>query len=375
MPASKKKKLVIVESPTKAKTIGRYLGRNYQVIASKGHIRDLPKSQMGVDIEHDYKPKYISIRGKGPTIKDLKNAAKKSSYVYLASDPDREGEAIAWHVAHALDLDTKEKNRVTFNEITKDAVKASFKKPRTIDMDIVDAQQARRVLDRLVGYSLSPILWAKVKKGLSAGRVQSIALKLVIDREKEIKNFKPEEYWTIDAQFAKGRQHFASSFYGLNGKKTKLPNNEAVQKVMAKIDKNQDFEVTNVVARQRRRQPYAPFTTSTMQQEANKRLGYRTHRTMSIAQQLYEGISLGRQGTVGLITYMRTDSKRIAGVAKQEASKFLHEKYGAQYAAVKQRHFKNQEDAQDAHEAIRPTSVYRTPESLKDRLTPQQYKL
>lgn len=375
MPASKKKKLVIVESPTKAKTIGRYLGRNYQVIASKGHIRDLPKSQMGVDIEHDYQPKYISIRGKGPTIKELKSAAKKSSYVYLASDPDREGEAIAWHVAHALDLDTSEKNRVTFNEITKDAVKASFKNPRTIDMDIVDAQQARRVLDRLVGYSLSPILWAKVKKGLSAGRVQSIALKLVIDREKEIKNFKPEEYWTIDAQFAKGRKQFASSFYGLNGKKTKLPNNEAVQKVMAKIDKDQDFEVAKVVARQRKRQPYAPFTTSTMQQEANKRLGYRTHRTMSIAQQLYEGISLGRQGTVGLITYMRTDSKRIAGMAKQEASKFLHENYGAEYAAVKQRHFKNQEDAQDAHEAIRPTSIYRTPESLKDRLTPQQYKL
>ena len=210
MPASKKKKLVIVESPTKAKTIGRHLGRNYQVIASKGHIRDLPKSQMGVDIENDYQPKYISIRGKGPTIKELKSAAKKSSYVYLASDPDREGEAIAWHVAHALDLDTSEKNRVTFNEITKDAVKASFKNPRTIDMDIVDAQQARRVLDRLVGYSLSPILWAKVKKGLSAGRVQSITLKLVIDREKEIKNFKPEEYWTIDAQFAKGHKQFAS---------------------------------------------------------------------------------------------------------------------------------------------------------------------
>lgn len=374
MPA-KKKKLVIVESPTKAKAIQRYLGRNYNVIASKGHIRDLPKSQMGVDIEHDYQPKYISIRGKGQTIKELKSAAKKSQYVYLASDPDREGEAIAWHVAHALKLDPTEKNRVTFNEITKDAVKNSFKTPRTIDMDVVDAQQARRILDRLVGYSLSPILWAKVKKGLSAGRVQSIALKLVIDREKEIKAFKPEEYWTIEAVFSKDGQQFKSSFYGLAGKKTKLNNIDDVKAALAGIDKKQPFTVKSVVTRQRRRQPAAPFTTSTLQQEANKRLGMRTRRTMSIAQQLYEGISLGHHGTVGLITYMRTDSKRVANVAKQEASKFLHENYGAEYAAVKQRHFKNQEDAQDAHEAIRPTSVYRTPASLKEYLSPQQLKL
>lgn len=374
MPA-KKKKLVIVESPTKAKTIQRYLGRNYNVIASKGHIRDLPKSQMGVDIEHDYQPKYISIRGKGQTIKELKIAAKKAQYVYLASDPDREGEAIAWHVAHALKLDPQEKNRVTFNEITKDAVKSSFKSPRTIDMDVVDAQQARRILDRLVGYSLSPILWAKVKKGLSAGRVQSIALKLVIDREKEINAFKPEEYWTIEAVFSKDGQEFKSSFYGINGKKAKLNNIDDVKAALAKLDKKQAFIVKSVVTRQRRRQPAAPFTTSTLQQEANKRLGMRTRRTMSIAQQLYEGISLGHHGTVGLITYMRTDSKRVANVAKQEASKFLHENYGAEYAAVKQRHFKNQEDAQDAHEAIRPTSVYRTPASLKEYLSPQQLKL
>lgn len=370
-----KKNLVIVESPHKAKTIEKYLGRNYHVIASKGHIRDLPKSQMGIDFANNYKPKYISIRGKGETIKELKSEAKKAKNIYLASDPDREGEAIAWHVAHALNLDQKAKNRVTFNEVTKDAVKESFKHPRTIDMDTVDAQQARRVLDRIVGYSLSPILWAKVKKGLSAGRVQSVALKLVIDREKEIKNFKPKEYWTIEAEFKKRRKPFQASFYGFDGKKKELADNQAVQKVLAKIDKKKPFQIAKVVTRQRRRQPAAPFTTSTMQQEANKRLGYRTHRTMSIAQQLYEGISLGRQGNVGLITYMRTDSKRTSPVAQAEAAKFLNEKYGASYAAKSQRHFKNQEDAQDAHEAIRPTSVYRTPESLKKVLTREQYRL
>ncbi|QNQ80472.1 type I DNA topoisomerase [Lactobacillus sp. PV034] len=377
MPATKNKKkknLVIVESPHKAKTIEKYLGSNYHVIASKGHIRDLPKSQMGVNIDKDYEPKYISIRGKGETIKELKKEAKKSKYVYLASDPDREGEAIAWHVAHALDLDPKENNRVAFNEITKDAVKNAFKHPRSIDMDIVDAQQARRVLDRLVGYSLSPILWAKVKKGLSAGRVQSVALKLVIDREKEIKNFKPEEYWTIDADFTKSRKKFTGSFYGLNGKKTDLPNNDAVKEVLSKIDKKQDFEVTKVVKKERRRNPAAPFTTSTMQQEANKRLGYRTRRTMRIAQSLYEGVNLGK-GSVGLITYMRTDSKRIANVARHEASKFIHEKYGESYASMKPQNFKNDAEAQDAHEAIRPTSAFRTPESIKEYLTPEEYRL
>ena len=369
-----KKNLVIVESPHKAKTIEKYLGRNYHVIASKGHIRDLPKSQMGVDVEHDYEPKYISIRGKGDTIKELKSEAKKAKYVYLASDPDREGEAIAWHVAHALNLDPKEHNRVAFNEITKDAVKNAFKNPRTIDMDIVDAQQARRVLDRLVGYSISPILWQKVKKGLSAGRVQSIALKLVIDRENEIKNFKPEEYWTIDADFEKGTEKFKGAFYGIKGKKQELPNNEAVQDVLKRIDKRKNFEVTKVVKKERRRQPAAPFTTSTMQQEANKRLGYRTRRTMRIAQSLYEGVNLGK-GSVGLITYMRTDSKRIANVAKHEASKFIHEEYGENYAAVKPQHFKNDADAQDAHEAIRPTSAFRTPASVKEYLTTEEYRL
>lgn len=375
MPTKKKKKnLVIVESPHKAKTIEKYLGSNYHVIASKGHIRDLPKSQMGVDLENEYQPKYISIRGKGETIKELKREAKKAKYVYLASDPDREGEAIAWHVAHALDLDPKEPNRVAFNEITKDAVKNAFKNPRTIDMDIVDAQQARRVLDRLVGYSLSPILWAKVKKGLSAGRVQSVALKLVIDREKEIKEFKPEEYWTIDGEFQKEKEKFKGSFYGLDGKKSDLPNQEVVKNVLKRIDKRKKFEVTKVVKKERRRAPAAPFTTSTLQQEANKRLGYRTRRTMRIAQSLYEGVNLGK-GSVGLITYMRTDSKRIANVAKQEASKFIHEEYGEKFASVKPQNFKNDAEAQDAHEAIRPTSAFRTPESVKQYLTSEEYRL
>ena len=375
MPTKKKKKnLVIVESPHKAKTIEKYLGSNYHVIASKGHIRDLPKSQMGVDLENEYQPKYISIRGKGETIKELKREAKKAKYVYLASDPDREGEAIAWHVAHALDLDPKEPNRVAFNEITKDAVKNAFKSPRTIDMDIVDAQQARRILDRLVGYSLSPILWAKVKKGLSAGRVQSVALKLVIDREKEIKEFKPEEYWTIDGEFQKDKEKFKGSFYGLDGKKADLPNQEAVKNVLSKIDKRKKFDVTKVVKKERRRAPAAPFTTSTLQQEANKRLGYRTRRTMRIAQSLYEGVNLGK-GSVGLITYMRTDSKRIANVAKQEASKFIHDEYGEQFASVKPQNFKNDAEAQDAHEAIRPTSAFRTPESVKQYLTSEEYRL
>lgn len=382
MPTKRKKRstkqtknLVIVESPAKAKTIEKYLGRNFHVIASKGHIRDLPKSQMGIDFDNHYQPRYISIRGKGETIRDLKAAAKKSENIYLASDPDREGEAIAWHVAHALNLDDTAQNRVTFNEVTKDAVKEAFKHPRHIDMDTVNAQQARRILDRLVGYSLSPILWAKVKKGLSAGRVQSVALKLVIDREKAIKAFKPEEYWTIDASFAKGRSEFNSTFYGYDGKKQPLPNNEAVKAVLAKINKKAAFTIEHVVSRERRRQPAAPFTTSTLQQEANKRLNYRTRRTMSIAQQLYEGVNIGKGGTTGLITYMRTDSKRVSTVAQAEAAKFLKEKYGAEYAAKGQRHFKNQEDAQDAHEAIRPTSVYRTPAALKSSLTTEQYRL
>ncbi len=369
------KKLVIVESPAKAKTIEKYLGRTYKVMASLGHVRDLPKSKMGVDVDHDYDPHYISIRGKGDVIKELRSEAKKAKQVYLAADPDREGESIAWHLSHILDLDPKDKNRVVFNEITKDAVKDAFKTPRSIDMDLVDAQQARRILDRLVGYSISPLLWKKVKKGLSAGRVQSIALKLIIDRETEIKNFEPEEYWTIDTEFKHQRSTFAASFYGLKGKKQDLPNNDAVQKILADIDRDGDFDITKVTRKERKRSPQPPFTTSAMQQEANKKLNFRTRKTMMAAQQLYEGINIGKEGSQGLITYMRTDSTRISNIAKHEASTFIHEKYGAEYAATKPIKGKLPEGAQDAHEAIRPTSVYRTPADLKEYLTNDQFKL
>ena len=303
-----KKKLVIVESPSKAKTIGKFLGRSYKVVASLGHVRDLPKSRMGVDIENDYQPDYISIRGKGDVIKELRKDAKNAKAVYLASDPDREGEAIAWHVSNILKLDDSEKNRVTFNEITKDAVKEAFNEPRTINMDLVDAQQARRVLDRLVGYSISPILWKKVKKGLSAGRVQSVALNLIIQRENEIRNFKPEEYWTIDAEFKHNREKFKATFFSENGKKVSLKNNNDVQQVLSKLDKNKDFAITKVTKRERKRQPQPPFTTSTMQQDANRRLNFRTRKTMMTAQMLYEGIDIKQGAPVGLITYMRTDS-------------------------------------------------------------------
>ena len=370
-----KKNLVIVESPSKAKTIQKYLGSRYKVMASLGHIRDLPKSKMGIDIENDYEPHYISIRGKGDVIKELRKEAKKANHVYLASDPDREGEAIAWHLSYLLGLDPHDKNRVVFNEITKDTVKNAFKTPRSIDMNLVDAQQARRVLDRLVGYSISPILWAKIKKGLSAGRVQSIALNLIIKREEEIKKFVPEEYWTIDGQFQKGRSKFNADFYGKNGKKVKPKNNDEVQAILADLDSKKPFTIANVEKKERRRQPPLPFTTSTMQQVANNSLKFRTSKTMMVAQQLYEGINIGRGGAVGLITYMRTDSTRISVVAKHEASKFIHDEYGAEYAALKPRVGKLPEGAQDAHEAIRPSSVMRTPASLKKYLTPDQMKL
>jgi DNA topoisomerase-1 len=370
-----KKNLVIVESPSKAKTIEKYLGSRYKVMASLGHIRDLPKSTMGIDVENNYEPHYISIRGKGEIIKELRKEAKKAAHVYLAADPDREGEAIAWHLSYLLGLDPKDKNRVVFNEITKDAVKNAFKTPRAIDMNLVDAQQARRVLDRLVGYSISPLLWAKVKKGLSAGRVQSIALNLIIKRENEIKAFIPEEYWTLDAQFKKDKSSFEASFYGLDGKKSELKNNDEVQAVLAKLDKKQPFIVAEVEKKERKRQPALPFTTSTMQQVANNVLKFKTQKTMMIAQQLYEGISIGRGGAVGLITYMRTDSTRISDVAKHEAAEYIHDTYGEQYAAVKPRKGKISEGAQDAHEAIRPSSVLRTPESLEKYLTKDQLKL
>ncbi|MEK5098098.1 MULTISPECIES: type I DNA topoisomerase [Bacillus] len=366
--------LVIVESPAKAKTIERYLGKKYKVKASMGHVRDLPKSQMGVDIERNFEPKYITIRGKGPVLKDLKTAAKKAKKVYLAADPDREGEAIAWHLAHSLDLDLNSDCRVVFNEITKDAIKDSFKHPRMINMDLVDAQQARRVLDRLVGYKISPILWKKVKKGLSAGRVQSVALRLIIDREKEINEFKPEEYWTIEGTFLKGKEAFEASFFGIRGEKHPLKSEDDVKQILSQIKGNK-FDVKKVTKKERKRNPALPFTTSTLQQEAARKLNFRAKKTMMIAQQLYEGIDLGKEGTVGLITYMRTDSTRISNTAQEEAAAFIGENYGKEFLGSKRKPAKKNENAQDAHEAIRPTSVFRKPSELKAVLGRDQLRL
>ncbi|WP_247926697.1 type I DNA topoisomerase [Streptococcus intermedius] len=367
-----KKNLVIVESPAKAKTIEKYLGRNYKVLASVGHIRDLKKSTMSVDFENNYEPEYINIRGKGPLINDLKKEAKKAKQVYLASDPDREGEAISWHLAHILNLDEHDKNRVVFNEITKDAVKNAFKEPRQIDMDLVDAQQARRVLDRIVGYSISPILWKKVKKGLSAGRVQSVALKLIIDRENEINAFKPEEYWTIDGTFKKGARQFQASFYSINGKKMKLATNDDVKNVLSQIKSN-EFTVESVEKKERKRHAPLPYTTSSMQQDAANKINFRTRKTMMVAQQLYEGINIG-SGVQGLITYMRTDSTRISPVAQNEAAAFITERFGEKYSKHGSR-IKNSSGAQDAHEAIRPSSVFNTPENIAKYLDKDQLKL
>ncbi|MCM3025578.1 type I DNA topoisomerase [Bacillus safensis] len=366
--------LVIVESPAKAKTIERYLGKKYKVKASMGHVRDLPKSQLGVDTEHDFEPRYITIRGKGPVLKELKTAAKKAKKVYLAADPDREGEAIAWHLAHSLDLDLSSDCRVVFNEITKDAIKDSFKHPRMINMDLVDAQQARRILDRLVGYKISPILWKKVKKGLSAGRVQSVALRLIIDRENEINEFKPEEYWTIDGTFLKGKENFEASFFGLNGKKHPLKTKEDVKEILSKL-KGSKFSVEKVTKKERKRNPAVPFTTSTLQQEAARKLNFRAKKTMMIAQQLYEGIDLGKEGTVGLITYMRTDSTRISNTAIEEVSAFIDQTYGKNFLNTTKRPAKKNENAQDAHEAIRPTSTLRKPADVKHVLSRDQLRL
>ena len=370
--------LVIVESPAKAKTIERYLGKKYKVKASMGHVRDLPKSQIGVDTEHNFEPKYITIRGKGPVLKELKSAAKKAKKIYLAADPDREGEAIAWHLAHSLNLDTSSDCRVVFNEITKDAVKESFKHPRPINMDLVDAQQARRILDRLVGYKISPLLWKKVKKGLSAGRVQSVAVKLIIDRENEIKNFVPEEYWTITGQFEYKKHFFTASFYGINtldNKKQELKSEEEVKNILAQIEEEK-FTVQSVTKKERKRNPSPPFITSSLQQEAARKLNFRARKTMMIAQQLYEGIDLGKEGTVGLITYMRTDSTRISETAQKEAQEYILNDYGEEYTKKSTAKRKNNNaKVQDAHEAIRPTSVHRTPASVKGALSRDQYRL
>ncbi|MDQ1003740.1 DNA topoisomerase-1 [Neobacillus niacini] len=367
--------LVIVESPAKAKTIERYLGSKYKVKASMGHVRDLPRSQMGVSKETNFEPKYITIRGKGPVLKELKTAAKKAKKVFLAADPDREGEAIAWHLAHSLNVDINSDCRVVFNEITKDAIKESFKHPRPINMNLVDAQQARRVLDRLVGYNISPLLWKKVKKGLSAGRVQSIAVRLIIDREKEIKAFTPEEYWTIEGELLKGKDHFSALYFSLADKEKKeLKSKQDVEKILSQMEGDK-FKVVSVTKKERRRNPSPSFITSSLQQEAARKLNFRAKKTMMLAQQLYEGIELGSEGTVGLITYMRTDSTRISEVAQKEAADYIRNEYGENYLKEEQRKEKKQSNAQDAHEAIRPTSPLREPNSVKQYLSRDQLRL
>ena len=367
-------KLIIVESPAKANTIKKFLGGNTKVMASMGHIRDLPKSKMAVDIEHDFEPEYINIRGKGDLIKSLKKEAKAAKQVYLASDHDREGEAIAWHLAHILEIPEDSNCRVTFNEITKETVKESIKKPRTINMDLVDAQQARRVLDRIVGYKISPVLWKKVKRGLSAGRVQSVAVKLIVDREEEIENFIPEEYWNIYADLLEpnSKKKFQATFYGKDGKKLEIHTKEEVDKILKNIEKGK-YIVADVKKGEKKRTPAPPFTTSTMQQEASRKLSFTLKKTMSVAQGLYEGVHVGEKGTVGLITYMRTDSTRISDEARAVAKEVITQKYGANY--YENRYYKTKQNAQDAHEAIRPTYIDLEPEKIKDYLTTDQYKL
>lgn len=367
-------KLIIVESPAKANTIKKFLGGNTKVVASMGHIRDLPKSKMGVDIEHDFEPEYINIRGKGDLIKSLKKDAKSANKVYLATDPDREGEAIAWHLAHILEIPEDSVCRVTFNEITKETVQESIKKPRTIDMNLTDAQQARRVLDRIVGYKISPLLWKKVKPGLSAGRVQSVAVKIIVDRENEIRNFIPEEYWNIYATLLdeKSKKQFEAKFYGKDGKKIELHKKDEVDEILKNIEDGK-YTVTNVKEGEKKKTPAPPFTTSTMQQEASRKLGFTLKKTMSVAQGLYEGVKIPEKGTVGLITYMRTDSTRISEEARAAAKEQITKTYGAIY--YENRYYKKSNDAQDAHEGIRPTYIYLTPESIKDSLTADQYKL
>ncbi len=370
------KNLVIVESPAKAKTIKKFLGSNYKIEASMGHVRDLPKSQLGVDPENDFEPKYITIRGKGELLAKLKKEAKKSTKVYLATDPDREGEAISWHLYNVLSPLNEKIYRITFNEITKEAVKGSIKAARTIDMDLVDAQQARRILDRIVGYKISPLLWKKVKKGLSAGRVQSVALKLICQREKMIEQFIPEEYWTIDATIkAKGvKESFVAAFYGNKEGKIALSNKEQVDKILENIN-NQPVSIEDIKNSDRIRKPNLPFTTSTLQQEASKKLNFTTSKTMRIAQQLYEGVDIPGRGTTGLITYLRTDSTRIATQAHNEAVDFIQQNYGEEYVNSKPIAVKKNESAQDAHEAIRPTYTELEPLSIKASLSRDQYRL
>ena len=367
-------KLIIVESPAKANTIKKFLGGNTKVVASMGHIRDLPKSKLGVDIEHDFEPEYINIRGKGDLIKSLKTDAKKAKKVYLATDPDREGEAIAWHLSKILDDDKDKITRVTFNEITKSAVQKAIKEPRDIDLNTVDAQQARRVLDRIVGYKISPLLWKKVKRGLSAGRVQSVAVKLIVDRETEIENFIPQEYWNIYANLKdeKSKKEFEARFYGKNGKKQEINSKEQVDQILKDIE-NAKYIVTEIKKGEKKRNPAPPFTTSTMQQEASRKLGFTLKKTMSVAQTLYEGVKIADRGTVGLITYMRTDSTRISEEARAAAKTHIVSTYGEEF--YENRYYKTSKDAQDAHEGIRPTYSDIEPDSVKNNLSKDQYKL
>ena len=367
-------KLIIVESPAKANTIKKFLGGNTKVLASMGHIRDLPKSKLGIDVEHNFEPEYINIRGKGDLIKELKKSAKNSKKVYLATDPDREGEAIAWHLANILNQENNQITRVTFNEITKNAVQKAMKEPRNIDLNLVDAQQARRVLDRIVGYKISPVLWKKVRRGLSAGRVQSVAVELIVDREEEIENFIPQEYWNIYVNLLdeKSKKSFEAKFYGKNGKKQEIHNKEEADEILKNI-KNTKYIVEDVKKGEKKRTPAPPFTTSTMQQEASRKLGFTLKKTMSIAQGLYEGVKIPERGTIGLITYMRTDSTRISEEARAAAKAHIVGTYGENY--YENRYYKTNKEAQDAHEGIRPTYADLEPDKIKDALTKDQYKL
>ena len=368
-------KLVIVESPAKAKTIQKYLGEGYDVVASMGHVRDLPKSKLGIDIEHGFRPDYVEIKGKEDLVQTLKKKGKKSDAIYLATDPDREGEAISWHLAYLLGMDLDQANRVTFNEITKSGVQSGMASPRRVDMDLVNAQQTRRILDRIVGYKLSPFLWKKVRRGLSAGRVQSVAVRIIVDREEEIRKFKPQEYWSIDAKLLgkASRKAFAAKLYGKD-KKISIKTKEEADAILKELE-GCDYVVENVKKSVRKKSPAPPFTTSTLQQEASRRLGFQARRTMKAAQELYEGVEVGDMGAVGLITYMRTDSLRISDEAAQQAAGFIEQRYGKNYLPPKRRVYKSRNNAQDAHEAIRPTMPEMAPDQVKDSLTGDQYKL
>jgi len=368
--------LIIVESPAKSKTIKKFLGNNYKIEASMGHIRDLPKSQLAVDIENNFEPKYINIRGKADLIKSLKKSAKNAKKVFLATDPDREGEAISWHLAYLLDIEPQNLYRITFNEITETAVKNAIANPRDINMNLVDAQQARRVLDRIVGYKISPLLWKNVKKGLSAGRVQSVALKLIVDREDEIEKFTPEEYWTITANLNKAKDNntFEAKFYGLDGKKIEISSQEQIDNILKSLE-SAKYIVSDIKKGEKKRNPAPPFITSTLQQEASRKLGFGTSKTMMIAQQLYEGLEVSGHGTIGLITYMRTDSTRVSEEAQAEAKRIIIEKFGNSYYPEIPKVYASKKNAQDAHEAIRPSYISITPDEVKDSLNAEQYKL